>query len=107
MSYRTLSGSRSWGRFAATPARATTSIEADLAFFADPDGAKANLVDGAIGEPPRPARDKDRAFAAALIRERLVEPEVLLSRIGDLPPADVRVIARLEAWVRREAYLYR
>ena len=53
------------------------------------------------------ARDKDRAFAAALIRERLVEPEVLLSRIGDLPPADVRVIARLEAWVRREAYLYR
>ena len=34
------------------------------------------------------------------------EPEVLLSRIGALPPADVRVIARLEAWVRREAYLY-
>jgi hypothetical protein len=143
------------------PAEATTSIEADLAFFTDPDGAKADLVDGAIGELSRfhetfgyyaqgvslstavlpsdwqnrlasiatpgaaPARarclephdcvvsklvaagDKDRAFAAALIRERLVEPEVLLARIGDLPHADVRVIARLGAWVRREAYLYR
>jgi hypothetical protein len=53
------------------------------------------------------ARDKDRAIAAALIRERLVEPEVLLARIGDLPHADVRVVARLGAWVRREAGLYR
>jgi hypothetical protein len=32
------------------PVEATTSIEADLAFFDDPDDAKADAVDGAIGE---------------------------------------------------------
>lgn len=32
------------------PVEATTSIEADLAFFDDPDGEKADRVDGAIGE---------------------------------------------------------
>jgi hypothetical protein len=32
------------------PHEATTSIEADVAFFDDPDDAKADLVDGAIGE---------------------------------------------------------
>jgi len=32
------------------PDEATTSIEADLAFFDDPGDAKADAVDGAIGE---------------------------------------------------------
>jgi len=32
------------------PLEATTSIEADLAFVVDPDGEKADRVDGAIGE---------------------------------------------------------
>lgn len=32
------------------PVEATTSIEADLAFFDDPDDEKADQVDGAIGE---------------------------------------------------------
>ena len=139
------------------PVEATTSIEADLAFLADPDGSKADRVDGAIGELSRfhetfgyyaqgvsvttavlplgwrertvdfatpgaaPARarclephdcvvaklvagrKKDRAFAAALIRERLVEPETLLARIRTLPGVEAGLATRLEAWVRREA----
>lgn len=32
------------------PDEATMSVEADLAFRHDPDGAKADAVDGAIGE---------------------------------------------------------
>jgi hypothetical protein len=32
------------------PVEATTSIEADVAFFDDPDGEKADRIDGAIGE---------------------------------------------------------
>jgi hypothetical protein len=35
------------------PDEATRSIEADLAFFDDPDDAKADTVDGAIGELSR------------------------------------------------------
>lgn len=34
----------------ALPSEATRSIEADVAFFDDPDDRKADLVDGAIGE---------------------------------------------------------
>jgi hypothetical protein len=138
------------------PVEATTSIEADLAFFVDPDGSKADRVDGAIGELSRfhetfgyyaqgvsvttavlpagweartvefatagsaPARarclephdcvaaklvagrEKDRAFAAALVREGLVEPETLVARIRVLSGVDARAIDRLEAWVRRQ-----
>ena len=138
------------------PVEATTSVEADLAFFVDPDGAKADRLDGAIGElsrfhetfgyyaqgvsvstavlpagweartvafaTPRAApararclephdcvvaklvagRDKDRAFAAALIRDGLVEPETLIVRIRALSSTDVGSIDRLEAWVRRQ-----
>jgi len=141
------------------PAEATGSIEADLAFLDDPDGAKADRVDGAIGELSRfhetfgyyaqgvslstahlpvgwrdrlvlidaagaaPARarclephdcvvaklvagrQKDREFAAALIRERLVEPDVLLARIAALPDVDSRWAGGLAAWVRRAAGL--
>jgi hypothetical protein len=32
------------------PPEVTVSVEADIAFFDDPAGAKANLVDGSIGE---------------------------------------------------------
>ena len=137
------------------PVEATTSIEADLAFLVDPDGSKADRLDGAIGELSRfhetfgyyaqgcgvatavlpsgweartvefttpgaaPARarclephdcvvaklvagrDKDRAFAAALIREGLVEAETLIVRIRALPGVDPGSIDRLEGWVRR------
>lgn len=139
------------------PPEATTSIEADLAFFDDPDGTKADRVDGAIGElsrfhesfgyyaqgvsvttavlpvgwqertidfvPPGAAptrarslephdcvvaklvagREKDFAFASALIRAGLVDPDVLVARLRDLPTAEQASVARLEAWVRRRA----
>lgn len=139
------------------PVEATTSIEADLAFFVDPDGSKADRLDGAIGELSRfhetfgyyaqgvsvstavlpagwesrtvefaapgaaPARarclephdcvvaklvagrEKDRAFAAALVREGLVEPETLITRIRTLSGVDAGSIDRLEDWVRRLA----
>jgi hypothetical protein len=138
------------------PVEATTSIEADLAFFVDPDGSKADRLDGAIGELSRfhetfgyyaqgvsvstavlpagwqertiafatpgavPARarclephdcvvaklvagrEKDRAFAAALIRAGLVEPETLIARIRALSSVDARSIDRLDAWVRHQ-----
>lgn len=138
------------------PVEATTSIEADLAFFDDPDGSKADRVDGAIGELSRfhetfgyyaqgvsvatavlpagweertvgfatpgaaPARarclephdcvfaklvagrEKDRAFAAALIREGLVEPEMLVARVRALSGVAAGSIDRMEAWVRRQ-----
>jgi hypothetical protein len=47
-------------------------------------------------------REKDRAFAAALVREGLVEPETLVARIRALSGVDARAIDRLEAWVRRQ-----
>jgi len=146
------------GAFAedALPPEATTSIEADLAFFDDLNGTKADQVDGAIGElsrfhesfgyyaqgvsvttavlpagwrdrlvefdPPGAApararclephdcvvaklvagREKDLAFARALLRERLVDPVTLVERIRDLP-IDAASAHRLEAWVRRHA----
>jgi hypothetical protein len=118
-----------------SPAEATTSIEADVAFFDDPSDEKADRVDGAIGElstfhetygyyaqgvslstailpsgwrerlvnfetpNTQPARGlclephdcvvsklaagrwKDHDFAQALLRERLVEGDVLIERI--------------------------
>ncbi|HEY5112815.1 MAG TPA: hypothetical protein VIJ45_01730 [Coriobacteriia bacterium] len=47
-------------------------------------------------------REKDRAFAAALIREGLVEPETLIARIRALSSVDARLINRLVAWVRHQ-----
>jgi len=141
------------------PPEATTSIEADLAFFVDPDGAKADRVDGAIGELSRfhesfgyyaqgvsvttavlptgwqartvmftpagadPARarclephdcvvaklvagrEKDLAFARALLRDRLVDPAVLIARVRLLPASERGRGERVVAWVRREAHL--
>ena len=147
------------GRYAddELPPEATTSIEADLAFVVDSDGAKADRIDGAIGELSRfhesfgyyaqgvsvttavlpdgwqermvvfapagaaPAlarclephdcvvaklvagREKDFAFARALLRERLVDPAVLISRVRLLPASERGRVERLVAWVRREA----
>jgi len=139
------------------PPEATTSIEADLAFVVDPDGAKADQVDGAIGELSRfhesfgyyaqgvsvttavlpdgwqertvafapagaaPARarclephdcvvaklvagrEKDIVFARALLRERLVDPAVLIDRVRLLPAGEHRRGEGVIAWVRREA----
>ena len=136
------------------PPEATTSIEADLAFFDDPDDEKADQVDGAIGElstfhatygyyaqgvsvstatlpagwrdrlvalvTPNTAparglclephdcvvsklvtyRPKDVDFAAALLREELVDPDVLVERI-ELLPSPTAVKDRLHAWVKR------
>ena len=139
------------------PPEATTSIEADLAFVVDPDGEKADRVDGAIGELSRfhesfgyyaqgvsvttavlpigwqertvvfaptgaaPARarclephdcvvaklvagrEKDLAFARALLRERLVDPEFLVDRARRVPAVEHGRRERIVAWVRREA----
>jgi hypothetical protein len=135
------------------PVEASRSREADLAPLDDPDDARADLIDGAIGElslfhdtfgyyaqgvsvatavlpegwrdrivvldtpgtaPGRglclephdcvvsklvAGREKDLEFAAALIRERLVDPAVLLARIGQLHDVDPRIVGRLKAWV--------
>jgi hypothetical protein len=134
------------------PDEATTSIEADLAFFDDVADVKADQVDGAIGElsqfhetygyyaqgvsvttavlpsgwrdrlvsletpntePGRglcldphdcvvaklvAGRWKDHDFANALLREGLVDADVLLGRIDllSVPPDEKR---RLGAWV--------
>jgi len=131
------------------PVEATTSIEADLAFFDDPDDEKADLIDGAIGELSRfhetfgyyaqgvsvrtaflpdgwqerlvtletaataPARGlcleahdcvvskliagrpKDRDFAAALVRDRLVEPDALRRLVGSVPGLDEGILRRV------------
>jgi hypothetical protein len=135
------------------PIEAIRSDEADLAAVDDPDDAKADLIDGAIGElslfhdtfgyyaqgvsvstavlpdgwrdrvvlfdtaGTRPGRglclephdcvisklvagrEKDFAFAAALIGERLIDPGVLLARIDRISGVDARVLDRLRAWV--------
>lgn len=47
-------------------------------------------------------RQKDHAFAAALLRAGLVEPETLVARIRALSGVDAESIDRLEAWVRRQ-----
>lgn len=138
------------------PAPATASVEADVAFLDDPDDAKADQVDGAIGElspfheqygyyaqgvslssavlpngwqhrlvrwrnqstgQATPAflekhdlvvsklvafRDKDRAFADALIEADLVDVAVLRSRVDELPTdVDPRVVARIVAFLDR------
>lgn len=134
------------------PPEATTSIEADLAFFDDPDDEKADLVDGAIGELSRfhetygyyaqgvslatavlpdgwrgrltiletantdPGRGhcldphdcvlsklvagrwKDLDFAAALLREGLVDADVLLERVGRIGVAQDQQ-RRLADWI--------
>jgi hypothetical protein len=134
------------------PLEATTSIEADLAFFDDPSDGKADMVDGAIRElsafhdtfgyyaqgvsvttavlptgwrerlvllatrntapthglclDPHDCvvsklvagRPKDRDFANALLRARLVEADILVERIQLLPVARA-VKARLDLWV--------
>lgn len=134
------------------PVEATTSIEADLAFFDDPADEKADQVDGAIGElsqfhetygyyaqgvsittavlpsgwrdrlislqtpntePGRglcldphdcvvaklvAGRWKDRDFASALLRERLVGADTLIERI-DLLSVSPEAKTRLNSWV--------
>lgn len=133
------------------PQEATSSMEADIAFFDDPADAKADQVDGAIGElsmfhesfgyyaqgvsvttavlpegwrdrvefatpgtaPGRglcldphdcvisklvAGREKDLSFAAALVREGLIDPDLLASRIETVD-ADPRVIAKVQSWI--------
>ena len=138
------------------PDEAVRSIEVDIAFFDDPDAARADAVDGAIGGLSRfhetfgyygqgvsvetavlpsgwherlrqmPAgdrsrarcleihdcvvsklvadRQKDREFAAALLRVGLVDASVLIERIEGLPdavPAALRDAIR--GWLVRQA----
>jgi hypothetical protein len=136
----------------ALPPEATTSMEADIAFFHDPGDSKADLVDGAIGElsdfhetigyyaqgvsvttailpegwrdrivvldtpgtqPGRglclevhdcviaklaAGREKDFAFADALVRGHLVSLDVLADRAAFLD-AHPLVIREIQAWV--------
>lgn len=46
-------------------------------------------------------REKDFTFAAALIREKLVDTSILAARIEDLPDVHPSVLNRMRAWVRR------
>ncbi len=134
------------------PPEATSSMEADIAFFDDPADAKADQVDGAIGElsmfhetfgyyaqgvsvstavlpdgwqdrvvalatpgtaPGRglcldphdcvisklvAGREKDLSFAAALVREWLIDPGILAIRIETVN-ADLRVIEKVRRWI--------
>jgi hypothetical protein len=48
-------------------------------------------------------REKDIVFARALLRERLVDPAVLIDRVRLLPAGERRRGERVVAWVRREA----
>jgi hypothetical protein len=139
------------------PAEATGSIEADMAFFDDPDDAKADQVDGAIGElspfherfgyyaqgvsvttailpagwrdrlipldtadtaPGRglclephdcvvakllAGRDKDLAFAAALIQAGIVDPVILAERLDTVDTTRAHPVAleRVRRWLAR------
>jgi len=47
-------------------------------------------------------REKDIAFARALLRDGLVDPGTLVARIEALP-VDAPTVDRLVAWVRRQA----
>jgi hypothetical protein len=141
------------------PSEATGSIEADMAFFEDPDETKADQVDGAIGElspfherygyyaqgvsvttailpsgwrerlialdtadtaPGRglclephdcvvakllAGRDKDLAFADALIHAGIVDPALLLARLDLLEPDRAHPVAvqRVRTWLGRLA----
>ncbi|MDA8370279.1 MAG: hypothetical protein M0026_10470 [Nocardiopsaceae bacterium] len=134
------------------PLEATSSMEVDVAFFDDPDDAKADLVDGAIGElspfhgtfgyyaqgvsattavlpegwhervivfatpgtePGRglcldphdcvlsklvAGREKDRAFASALVSHRLIDLEVLAERVTTLD-AHPLVLRQIGDWI--------
>jgi hypothetical protein len=134
------------------PPEATASMEVDVAFFDDPDEAKADAVDGAIGElsdfhetfgyyaqgvsvttavlpdgwrervvvvetpatsPGRglclephdcvlaklaAGREKDYAFAGALVDAGLIDVKTLAARLPTLP-ADPRVKTRIEGWI--------
>jgi hypothetical protein len=134
------------------PLEATSSMEADIAFFDDPADAKADQVDGAIGQlstfhetfgyyaqgvsvstavlpegwrarvvafatpgtaPGRglcldphdcvlsklvAGREKDLSFAAALIREGLIDPGILTDRIGTVA-AHPLLIEKVRVWI--------
>jgi hypothetical protein len=134
------------------PLEATSSMEADIAFFDDQADAKADQVDGAIGElstfhetfgyyaqgvsvktavlpdgwqsrmvafaTPRTApgrglcpdphdcvisklvagREKDLSFAAALLREGLIDLDILSDRIGTVA-AHPLVIEKIRVWI--------
>lgn len=136
------------------PDEATLSVEADVAFLDDPDEAKSDRVDGAIGEESPfhvmygyygqgvtiatavlpegwrervvpferadaarstavcieahdlvvsklvSGREKDLSFASALIREGLIDPDVLHER-AVLIPRPSAVQERVRAFVRR------
>jgi hypothetical protein len=47
-------------------------------------------------------RWKDRDFAAALLRERLIDADVLIERIEALDRASAAMIERLVAWVHSQ-----
>jgi hypothetical protein len=135
------------------PVEATGSIEADMAFFDDPDDLLADQVDGAIGElspfherygyyaqgvsvttailpegwrdrlvpldstdtaPGRglclephdcviakllAGREKDLAFAGALVRAGLIDPDVLAARIETVQAHPV-ALDRARSWIR-------
>lgn len=95
-------------------AAARIAIEADIAFRDDPDGIKADRVDGAIGELSSfhetygyyaqgvsiTGREKDVEFAEVLIAAGMVDPALLEARAAtiDRPGA---VVNRVTDSIRR------
>ncbi|MEU1360757.1 hypothetical protein ABZ356_13045 [Micromonospora zamorensis] len=94
------------------PLEATASMEVDVACFNDPDD-KLVLVESQSTQPGRgytlephdcvvsklvAGREKDHAFANALIRAGLIDPAVAAERI-ELVDVDTVVLARLKGWI--------
>lgn len=79
------------------PVEATRSIEVDLAFFDDPDDAKADAIDGAIGELSR-FHETFGYYAQGVSLTTPVLPHGWIARLVpvDTPDATARVRA-LEA----------
>lgn len=66
------------------PPEAVRSIEADLAFFDDPDGAKADQIDGAIGEGSH-FHETFGVYAQGVSTTTAVAPEGWRERLVALP----------------------
>ena len=79
------------------PEEATRSVEADLAFFADPNELKMDRVDGEIGEDSQ-FHATYGYYAQGVALETSVLPEGWRDRLipfgGDAPPSEARCLER-------------
>jgi hypothetical protein len=80
-------------------------MEVDVAFFDDSENLKSDMVDGAIGELS-PFHEtcgyyaqKDYAFAAALLKEGLVDRTVLVERLAAVEDVEPSATDRVRRWL--------